>query len=251
MILRLAEAILLRRQRSFLDDARLSLEALPLRIVCEGLDNIPSAGAYLLTANHYARPGLPVWWAVFAVTAAAGCPVHWIITSELTFPGRPWAPLLSPLSRILLKEIGQVYGLTTMPPMPPRPQDVENRARAVRQALRYAHRNGVARIGLMPEGRDTPGAVLSPAPQGTGRFALLLNQADLLTLPVGIFEREGKLILRFGSAYSLAYPEGRPGDREAWASEQLMAHIAGLLPQEIRGPFDSRDMITPDPMSRR
>lgn len=244
---KLAAAMLFRRQRGFLADARLSLEQSGFPVVLEGLEHIPCSGAFVLTANHYVQPGLPIWWVVFAATAAVGHPVHWIATAELTFPGHPLGWILRPASRWALKEIERIYEFTSMPPMPPRAQDVELRARSIRRVLRFVRRHPDARVGLLPEGKDTPGGVLSLAPPGSGRFALLLSQAGLLTLPAGIAERDGSLVVRFGPAYRLRLddPAGSSEERDARAAGEWMAHIAALLPPDLRGPYTGSLPVEP------
>ena len=106
----------------------------PLRLL--DAENIPTAGPCLITFNHYYRPGFDAWWMALAIAATAPVDVHFIMTSELTYPGKWYAPLGKSLSRALLRRLSKVYGFTSMPPMPPRPEDVQARARSVRADAR-------------------------------------------------------------------------------------------------------------------
>jgi hypothetical protein len=55
-------------------------------------------------------------------------------------------------------------------------------------------------------------------------------------LPVGVFEDEGRLVIRFGRPYILAVPDGA-GDVDRAAVKQVMRRIAELLPEGMRGVF--------------
>jgi hypothetical protein len=230
---------LLDRHRKFADDARACLARLspPLRVL--GARNIPTGGSYVITPNHYYRRGFASQWSALAVSALIPADVHWVMTGELTFPARPWFALLGkPLSRLALGRVAQVYGFTAMPPMPPRPRDVAARAGAVRRVLRYAATAADPIIALAPEGGDQPYGRLSMPPSGAGRFCLLLAEAGLRFLPVGIYERNGQLNLHFGELYTLHAEERCSADeKDRLAAFAVMSHIAGLLPSELRGDF--------------
>jgi hypothetical protein len=164
--------------------------------------------------------------------------IHWIMTGELTFPGKWFAPLGMLISRFLLKRIGRVYGFSTMPPMPPRPLDVAARAIAVRNILRYAKRTENPCIALAPEGGDQPDGLLSMPPPGLGRFCLLLAAAGLRFVPVGVYESDGELNLNFGEPYDLCIsPDFSADKKDRVAARSIMSHIAGLLPIDLRGEF--------------
>jgi hypothetical protein len=77
-----------------------------------------------LTINHYARPGFHAWWLALALSAVVPTDVHWIMTAAWTYSDGFRARTVTPLSRWLFGRIAQVYGFTSMPPMPPDPKDV-------------------------------------------------------------------------------------------------------------------------------
>jgi len=238
VVLGLAVNVFFGGRRSFRGDGQACLARLdpPLRV--EGAGNFPACGPAVLTFNHYYRPGFSAWWMALALAAAAPAEVHFAMTGELTYPGKWYAALGRAGSRLLLRRLGRIYGFTTMPPMPPRPGDVEARARAVRRVLAYARSHPQALIGLAPEGGDQPGGRVSlPAP-GAGRFLLLLAGLGFGMVPVGICEEAGALRLRCGPAYRLSVPEGLPADeRDREAAAAVMRPIAALLPEHLRGDF--------------
>ncbi len=210
----------------------------PLRVY--GAENIPQSGPCLITFNHYYRPGFHAWWLALGIASVVPVEMHWIMTGELTFPSRWYAPLGRPISRWLLKRLSQVYGFTTMPPMPPRPCDVAERAGAVRQALSQIEDHPDIILGLSPEGGDHPGGRLSWPAAGAGRFGLLLASRGLRFVPVGAFEAEGEFCLSFGPAYRLSLPPGLSSEeKDRQAAEIMMQNIARQLPAHLRGEFGS------------
>jgi hypothetical protein len=238
LILNLACNILFGGRRSFPSDGRACLGRLkpPLRLY--GEENIPQSGPCLITFNHYYRSGFSAWWMALALAASVPVDIHFVMTGELTFPGKWYAPLGMAGSRWLLSRFGRIYGFTTMPPMPPRPGDVEARAKAVRTTLDFARAHPQAIIGLAPEGGDQPGGLVNRPPAGAGRFLLLLSEQGFPLLPVGCFEENGEFSLRFGACYRLTVP-GRPGpdEKDRRAAQTVMSAIAAQLPERLRGEF--------------
>ncbi len=229
---------LLNRHRRFKADAVTCIARLrpPLRVL--GQQHIPDGVCYVATLNHYYRPHFQQQWSSLAISAALPRDAHWVMTSELTFPGSWLAPIGKPLSRFVLKRVARVYGFTSMPPMPPRPSDVEARATAVRDALHYARHTPDAIMALAPEGGDQPGGILTMPPAGSGRFCLLLAAAGLRFLPVAVYEADGAFTLTFGEMYELSVPRNLPaGERDRLAAHTVMSHIARLLPAALRGEF--------------
>jgi hypothetical protein len=231
--------LLLLRKRDFHSDAQACIANLcpPLKVI--GQENIPLSGPCAITVNHYHRVGFGAQWLALAIASLVPVQVHWVITSEFTYPGK-WCERFGTLgSKFLLKRIAHVYSFTSMPPMPPREQDVEARAASVRAVLEYVKRTESPLIGLAPEGYDPPGGILARPSPGLGRFALLLSRAGLKFCPVGAYEMDGSFHIHFGQAYELGVPaalsvEGK--DRQA--SQIIMEQIAELLPAHLRGEFN-------------
>jgi len=234
----LVRDVIFLRQRVFRDDARACISRLipPLQVICR--ENIPASGGYVITVNHYYRPGFAAQWIALAISSVVPSDIHWIITGELTFPDKWYAPLGMPVSRFILKRGALVYGFTAMPPMPPRPRDVEARAASVRAVLDYAKQTKDPIIGLAPEGGDQIGGKLTVPAPGAGRFGLLLAARGLKFAPVGVYESDGELCLHFGEVYDLSISRNLSSDeKDKQAAQIMMEHIAALLPSNLRGEF--------------
>lgn len=230
----LAGDVLLTRKRSFRKDALRCVEGLQPPLLVLGSEHIPAGGPCVVTVNHYSRPGFGAWWLALAIAALVPVEMHWIMTGELLYLGK----LGSPISRWVLKRVGRVYDFTVMPPMPPRPQDVEARARAVQAAMRRMQQNKNLVLGLAPEGTDHPGGQLAYPPPGLGRFGLLLASLGCLFAPVGAYETETAFCLHFGPAYRLQAPANLSADeRDRAAAKAIMQSIAALVPDHLRGEF--------------
>ena len=234
----IARDVLFLRRRSFKADAKACIANLhpPLQIL--GGENIPQHGPCIITVNHYHREGFGAQWLAIAIAACVLADMHWVMTGEFTYPGKWYEIVGSSGSRVLLKRLSSIYGFTTMPPMPPRPKDVEERAASVRAVLEYVRRARDPILGLAPEGHDPPGGVLTRPASGVGRFGLLLSNAGLKFIPIGAYEADGVFTIHFGVAYELNVPRELSADeRDAQASQIIMKNIARLLPIHLRGEF--------------
>jgi hypothetical protein len=118
-----------------------------------------------------------------------------------------------------------------MPPMPPAPNEVEARARAVMKSLRLARQlvKTGGMIGLAPEGQDNTPYELGEPPEGAGDFIALLVKAGMPILPVGISEVDGKLRVSFGPIFTPDIPSDR-ARRDKAVADQVMSAIARQLP---------------------
>jgi hypothetical protein len=235
---RVALDVVLLRHRDFKRDARACIENLypPLRVL--GGENIPQHGPCVVTVNHYHRDGFGAQWIALAIAACVPADMHWVMTGEFTYTGKWYESLGTIGSRLLLNRIAHIYSFTTMPPMPPRPKDVEARAASVRTVLEYLRRASEPILGLAPEGHDPPGGVLTRPASGLGRFGLLLSNMGLQFIPVGAYEAEGVFTIHFGEAYELSVPRDLSADeKDAQAAQLIMKNIAGLLPLNLRGEF--------------
>ena len=234
----LAASVFLGGRRTFRDDGQACVKRINPSLHLLGEENIPQNGPYLVTFNHYFRSGFNAWWMALALAATIPVEVHFVMTGELTFPGKWYAPLGMAGSRWLLKRFSRIYGFTRMPPMPPRPKDVKKRARSVRRVLAFARSHPQAILGLAPEGGDQPGGLLNMPPAGAGRFVLLLAEQGFPLLPVGCFEEAGAFCLHFGEAYQLKIPGGLTRkEKDGAAARTVMQKIAPLLPGRLRGEF--------------
>jgi hypothetical protein len=236
--LRLAPNVFFGGRRSFRRDGQRCTERLipPLRVL--GTENIPQGGPCLITFNHYYRPGFNAWWMALALAATVPVDIHFTMTSELTWPGKWYAPVGQIASRWLLHRFSRIYGFTSMPPMPPREKDVAKRASSVRAALGFARQHPQAVLALAPEGGDQPGGVLNWPASGAGRFIFLLTGLGFPVLPVGVFEENGEFCLHFGQKYRLQVPENlTPDGKDRAVAQSIMSAIALQLPLRLRGLF--------------
>jgi 1-acyl-sn-glycerol-3-phosphate acyltransferase len=224
--------------RSFRRDGQACVAQInpPLQVL--GKENLPRAGPYLVTFNHYYRPGFNAWWMALALAATLPVDIHFVMTGELTYPGKWYAPLGQAGSRWLLRRFSEIYGFTSMPPMPPRPQDIKARTRSVRRTLAFARAHPHAVLGLAPEGGDQPGGLLNWPPAGAGRFILLLAEKGFPILPVGCYEDAGVFFLCFGAPYRLQLPHSHtPVEKDRHTAQTVMSAIAAQLPLRFRGEF--------------
>ncbi len=238
LALPVAGDLLLEKPRSFRQDALRFVQKIQPPMDIRGAGNIPTHAPFLLTINHYSRPGFNAAWIAIAASAAVPVEIHWLITSAWTFPGRRLACPLRRMSEWALHRLSAVYGFTPLPPMPPDPDEVQARAIAVKRALNYARLTPNPAIGLAPEGRDNPGGTLCSPPTGLGRFAARLLSRCQQVAPVGFYEEGGCACLQFGKPFTLELPAGL--DREQLdrkASQAIMAAIARELPPHLRGEF--------------
>jgi hypothetical protein len=238
MVAGLVFDFLFERAHSFREDGLACMGQLKPALRILGAENIPQSGPCLITFNHYYRPGFNAWWMALALAATIPVDIHFVMTGELTFPGKWFAPLGMAGSRWLLKRFSRIYGFTTMPPMPPRPKDVKVRVRSVRRVLAFARSHPLAILGLAPEGGDQPGGLVNWPPAGAGRFVLLLADRSFPVLPMGCFEEAGEFCLHFGEAYQLVVPDGLSSkEKDCAAATVVMQKIAPLLPERLRGEF--------------
>jgi hypothetical protein len=226
------------RHRVFREDAIACIRQLkpPLHVL--GQENIPQRGPCAVTVNHYCRPGFAAQWIALAIAATVPVDMHWAMTGEWTYPGKWYAPIGRALSRFVLRRIARIYGFTSMPPMPPRLKDVVERAASVRAVLDIVRNAENPILGLAPEGGDSPdGKLARPAP-GLGRFGLLLSNAGLKFVPVGVYEEDGVFTVHFGELYELRVDRGLSSEeKDMQAAQVIMKNIAQLLPFQLRGEF--------------
>lgn len=235
---RLVFAILAQRTLPIQEEARQAVAVLPEPIQVFGKENIPAQGPCVLTINHYTRSGFSSWWQVLSISSVVPVPIRWVIGEAWTHPSWLYTHTVTPATFWAFGRLAKTYNFFSMPPMPPRPQDLERRARTVRQVLNYASRDPKAMIGIAPEGQDEYQGVLQWPHEGTGRFLLHLAKLGLEFIPIGIFEKESCLCLRFDRAYTLTVPQGLSViEADLQVRRTVMEHIAVVLPESLRGEF--------------
>jgi len=202
----------------------------------EGED--PPARGWLITMNHFHRPGFGVWWIPIAIASRLPVNMSWVMTGAWTYPDPFRSRTLTPLSQWLFGRIARVYGFVNMPPMPPRPGEEAQRAQAVRRVLTWVRATARPVLGFAPEGMDPPPGQMIMPPSGVGRFINHLANSGLTILPVAGFEQGDSLCLRFGEPYRLpARFPGRRHDLDVQVGECVMHAIADCLPDSLRSPI--------------
>ncbi len=237
ILVNLLAAVALHRKLSFHKIAVDCTNLLDAPLKVYGKENICANGGIVLTVNHYTRPGFSAWWVALAPSSTIQNEVHWIQSSAWRMTG--WQRPLSGVTRWLFPRVAQVLGFTAMPPIPPDPKELEQRAWAVREVLAFVRLNPQSMIGIAPEGSDEEQGCLKMPPDGSGRFMLLLAKLGMEFQPVGFFEEGETCCMRFGQIYQLSIPENLTNDeRDRASSRIIMSAIAAQLPGRLRGDFD-------------
>jgi hypothetical protein len=235
---KLSIAVIFKQKRSLQRDANHILHNLTPPLELRGAEYIPAGGRYLVTINHFTAQGHNVLWSAIAVSAVIPSEVHWVMTNAWTFPGNPLHTLLRRASELFFTRLAAIYDISLTPPMPPDPHEQVARALSIRNLLTFARQENDAIIGFAPEGRDFPENILGWPPSGAGRLMLELSRLGYRILPAGVYKEADTLILRFGPSYELKVPEELPKDeQDRRSSQQVMNHIASLLPPDFRGAF--------------
>lgn len=229
-------SVLTGRGRDFSSDARKLIKGITPPSVYIGLHNIPTSGPYLVTLNHYSRPGFIVFWAAAALSAALPQTPIWLMTSAWTNRTKGLDQLRTWLTRKLFARMAKIYGFVTTPPMPPVVEESADRVLNIRKLDRRLHEQPSPILCMAPEGMDFTDGILGFPPEGTGKFILHVLKDLKRIQPVGVYEEDGKLNVNFGLVYDLdAYICQVKDDREI--TLQVMKKIAALLPNCLRGQF--------------
>jgi 1-acyl-sn-glycerol-3-phosphate acyltransferase len=242
MILRGALYIALGRPRSLARDALVALGGMPAPPLVRGGDLVPEGGHVVVVANHYERPGLWMAWPglyiAHLIRERTGRDTHWIAIQEWESFSLWGIPIPRQVIRAVFERAFGVYGIVAMPP---ESASASDRAAALRAAAtRVRHREI---LGLMPEGTVGPTPELLRAREGVGAFLLLLAAAGARILPAGVFEEDGRLVVRFGEPFTPAPPRELPREeRDAWVRARVMTAIRDLLPEALWGVWRGRPL---------
>ncbi len=236
LVIKVLHSFIKGKRRDILQDCREISAGISPPPVFRGQENIPQRGPYLVTLNHYSRPGFLILWAAVALSAALPKSSIWLMTAAWTKRSGGLDRVITWLTHILFKRVAECYSLVTMPAMPPAPGDAAERALSIRRLMDKIRDDPEAVVCIAPEGMDFPGGVLGRPHPGTGRLLLQMARQLKRILPVGVYEEAGQLILHIGQLYVLEIPSERE-NVDQMVIDQVMRQIAALLPDELRGSF--------------
>ncbi len=206
-----------------------------------GVEHVPRIGPCVILSNHYERPG-GVWvgWGAIAISASLARhrpdtpPIRWVMTTT-------WADCYLGPCRIapeylgwVLRGLAFVYGLILMPAhdLPTHDTQRWSGALALREIFRSLAEVPDQVVALHPEagGFET---MISP-PRGSGRVLAAFDRRGIPCVPTGVFEDDGRLVVRFGAPLPLGSLADLDDDQ---AAAQVMRAIARLVPPAVRGVF--------------
>jgi 1-acyl-sn-glycerol-3-phosphate acyltransferase len=188
-----------------------------VRLRVFGREHVPTNGPLVVVSNHISHLDAPLQVALLP------WPIEFIALTDL------WqVPVTGWLIRL--------YGAIPL-------RRGEGDREALRAAMDVLSRGGV--LGIAPEGRIAPGSALE-RPQPGAAYLALRGGAPLL--PVGIAGAERVLenikrrqrtdvTVRIGAPFVLSPAEGSRRERLARASDEIMEHIAALLPVAYQGVY--------------
>jgi 1-acyl-sn-glycerol-3-phosphate acyltransferase len=228
-------------RRSLASDTRYALADVPIPLQVRGDDLLPPSGPFVVVANHYERPGLWMAWSAmfagYAVLNRTAQEVHWVAIQEWESYRLLGVPVPRRVIRAVFERAFRVYGIIAMAPPDASPSA---RASSIREVARFVRAGMV--VGLMPEGTVGTTPELLPAQEGVGTFLLLLSGTGAPIVPVGLYEDEDGLVVRFGAPFRLEVPGDLPRDRrDDWARGRVMLAIRQLLPAPLWGAFAEKE----------
>lgn len=229
-------SFILGRKRDIHADSKALIEHREPKPEIRNIELIPKGGPFLVTLNHYSRPGFFILWAALAISAALPRPSIWLITGAWTSREGGLDRLRTWLTRVIFSRLAVIYGMVTMPPMPPAPGDSSERALSIRRLMKKLREDKDSIICIAPEGMDYPGGRLGVPHPGSGKLLIQVVGKTHRVLPVGVFEEKGKLVIQFGRTYELSVND-RQAEVDRATAEIVMRKIAELLPEGMRGVY--------------
>jgi hypothetical protein len=203
-----------------------------------GAENLTQVRPGVIVVNHYYRPGFSGLWITLIVSAVLQEELVWVMSAAWTEANTAWSRIKAAASVPLFPRLARVYGLITMPPMPPRRHETAARAWSVRKILATARQRPAPLIAIAPEGQDPIDGILMQPPPGAGRMLFKLAQLGVRFYPVGIYEQGEEMVTSFGPSFHLILPEGlSPDEIDCQAANKVMRAIAMQLPPSLRGVY--------------
>lgn len=233
LIIEITLSFIRNKERSIKSDSLTSISGIfpPIQII--GRKKIPVRGPGLITLNHYSRPGFFIIWAALGISAQLPEKHLWLMTNAWTNRTKGIDQLRTIITRILFKRLARMYGFITTPPMPPAPDEITERALSIRKIIDAINQDPKTILCIAPVGQDFRNGGLGETPAGTGKFIFQIQKQLEQIIPVGVWEENERLILKFGESYMIdnSYTYRDP-DTEI--SNLVMSKIAELLPASYR-----------------
>lgn len=244
MILKAIWAFLRKQERNVWNDTTALVKQQSLSPIIHDMEHLPEHGPFVLIPNHYERKDA-VWvgWSAIAMTAeiartrsrASVSKLHWVMTDT-------WADCYIGPFHVspkylgwVLKGFGGVYGIVRMPAHDLPNHDFQRpRSASALHEIFHALDRGEC-IAVHPEagGFET---LITPPP-GAGRVLACFDRRHVPLVPVGVYEADGQLNIRFGEPLAAGTFLGL-NDRDA--AEKAMLAICSLVPERTRGVYAER-----------
>lgn len=113
--------------------------------------------------------------------------------------------------------------------MPPVTAEMVERAASIKKIIKKINKNTMTILCIAPEGMDFGEKKLGKPPQGTGKFISYVQGFLKHIYPVGVWEENKKLIIKFGEPYRI--PKYIVNDNvDEYISDLVMDRIRNLLP---------------------
>ena len=219
-------------ERKITDDAKKAIQCIspPIKIIDK--ENIPSRGPAIITSNHYSRKGFFIAWAALGIAACLEENQIWLMTSAWTKRTRGIDQLRTALTKYIFKRLANMYGFVTTPPLPLIAEELPERAESVRKLIRILRENPEKIFCIAPEGQDFKNRALGLPPQGTGKLIHQIQGKEGCIVPVGIWEENGSLILKFGKSYVIEEFNDKQ-DIDRFVSKTVMGKISEQTPARL------------------
>jgi len=198
-----------------------------------GLEHLPESGPCLVVANHFNGPGVWVGLPAALLSAVIGrarpdATVRGVGVAAY-HDARLWGivPIPEWLTEAIFCRFYAVYGIIRMPNMPAGAQRRSTAARAVLKAL---SRGDV--VLLFPEGGNVSQFIMRRIQIGVGNLVALAGRAGVPIVPGAVtVDADGRFCVCLGPAITTGGRSGRE------LEDAIGAHIAEMLPPELRGPY--------------
>ena len=201
------------------------------RLEVRGLEHIPDQGPYLLLTNHLHWLDPPAIMATFPYRA-------YLFAAEKWETHPVFGPLFRSLDAIFVQR-GEVD------------------RKALRQALYVLRQGGV--LGMAPEGTRSRTGGLQ---QGRSGAAYMAYRTGARLVPIAVWGQEGfwdalrhlrrvRMYLVYGPPFDPPPVEGKASSADVKAlSEEIMYHLAAMLPPQYRGVYSDVAEKRPDLLAR-